>query len=108
MCQHVLRNVSKSARNVSSHSEVNMHFLATAPNTIINTVYGYTCVYASCRTTLRKKVQKLHTLTTHTHLLSLPFCSSECLSVLDRSVHTYVFLRVMALAGMLFWRKNEM
>lgn len=35
-------------------------------------------------------------------LFSLPFCSSECLSVLDRSVHTYVFLRVMALAGMLF------
>lgn len=35
-------------------------------------------------------------------LFSLPFCSRDCLSVLDRSVHTYVFLRVMALAGMLF------
>lgn len=35
-------------------------------------------------------------------LFSFPFCSSECRSLLDRSVQTYVFLRVMALAGMLF------
>ena len=38
-----------------------------------------------------------------THLFSLPFCSSECLSVLERSVQTYVFRRVMALPGMLFF-----
>lgn len=35
-------------------------------------------------------------------LFSLPFCSRECRSLLDRSVQTYVFLLVMALAGMLF------
>lgn len=35
-------------------------------------------------------------------LFSFPFCSKLCLSVLVRSVHTYVFLRVMALEGMLF------
>lgn len=36
------------------------------------------------------------------HLLSLPFCRRECLSAPERSVHTYVFRRVMALPGMLF------
>lgn len=41
------------------------------------------------------------------YLLSLPFCRRECLSVPDRSVHTYVFLRVMALPGMLFYTKRE-
>lgn len=35
-------------------------------------------------------------------LLSLPFCRRECRSAPERSVHTYVFRRVMALPGMLF------
>lgn len=40
---------------------------------------------------------------TEAYLLSLPFCKRECLSAPDRSVHTYVFRRVMALPGMLFY-----
>lgn len=41
------------------------------------------------------------------YLLSLPFCKRECLSAPDRSVHTYVFRRVMALPGMLFYTRAE-
>lgn len=40
------------------------------------------------------------------YLLSLPFCSSECRSVLERSVHTYVFLRVIVLPGILFYSRD--
>lgn len=49
----------------------------------------------------------LHIHICNSHLFSLPFCSRACLSELDRSVHTYVFLRVIALAGMLFWRRRK-
>ncbi len=41
------------------------------------------------------------------YLLSLPFCRRECLSAPERSVHTYVFRRVMALPGMLFYRQRN-
>lgn len=37
------------------------------------------------------------------YLFSLPFCRRECLSAPERSVHTYVFRRVMVLPGMLFY-----
>lgn len=50
----------------------------------------------------------IRTINTKWYLLSLPFCRRECLSVPERSVHTYVFRRVMALPGMLFYREREM
>ena len=43
----------------------------------------------------------------HTHLFSLPFCRRDCRSVPARSVHTYVFRRVMALPGMLFYNAEN-
>lgn len=42
------------------------------------------------------------------YLFSLPFWSRDCLSVLGRSVHTYVFLRVIALPGMLFYQTHTL
>lgn len=75
-------------------------------------VYAFTTdPYCACYLARHPKTfigkRRRHEQKHKAYLLSLPFCKRECLSAPDRSVHTYVFRRVMALPGMLFYTRAE-
>lgn len=101
--QAKLRQGLEASQNISMRSRLMP--LETIPclNTKRLYILGRLCLGITLLLNEQKVNASARTQKTH-YLFSLPFCSKECLSALERSVHTYVFLRVMALAGTLFWR----